>query len=62
MSKSCPKIGENFVKLYAELQKLDHLTCSKLKFLRSSMNPLRDFFPPAAILGNFKMAATVMDY
>ena len=27
----CPNIAENFVKLYAELQKLDHLTCSKLK-------------------------------
>ena len=27
----CPNIGKNFVKFKAELQKLDHLTCSKLK-------------------------------
>ena len=27
----CPNIGKKFVKLYAELQKLHHLTCSKLK-------------------------------
>ena len=29
--KSYPNIDKNFVKLYSELQKLDHLTCSKLK-------------------------------
>ena len=31
ISRSCPNIGKNFVKLYTKLQKLDHLTCSKLK-------------------------------
>ena len=38
MSKSRPNIDKKFVELYAELQKLDHLTCSKLK--RPSINPL----------------------
>ena len=28
---SCPNIGNNFVKLYAELPKLEYLTCGKLK-------------------------------
>ena len=31
ISKSCPNIGKKFIKLHAELQKLHHLTCSKLK-------------------------------
>ena len=29
ISKSSPNIGRNFVKLYAEFQKLNHLTCNK---------------------------------
>ena len=32
-------MGNNFVKLYAELQKLDHLPCSKLKMWSPSINP-----------------------
>ena len=31
---------ENFVKLYSEFQKLDHLTCSKFKLRRPSITPL----------------------
>ena len=31
LSTDFHEIGNNFIKLYAELQKLAHLTCSKLK-------------------------------
>ena len=35
-----PNSPENFVKLYGVFQKLDHLTCNKLKLRRPSINPL----------------------
>ena len=38
--KQNPNIPENFVKLYIVFQKLDHLTCNKLKLRRPSLNPL----------------------
>ena len=44
ISKSCPNIGKNFVKVYAVFQKLDHLTCSKLKICCPSINPLHKFW------------------
>ena len=37
---SNPDSPENFVKLYSVFQKLDHLTCSKLKLRRPSITPL----------------------
>ena len=37
---SNPNSPENFVKLYSVFQKLDHLTCNKLKLRRSSLTPL----------------------
>ena len=38
--KQNTSIHENFVKLYIVFQKLDHLTCNKLKLRRPSLNPL----------------------
>ena len=35
-----PNGPENFVELYIIFQKLDHLTCNKLKLRRPSINPL----------------------
>ena len=37
---SNPNSPENFVKSYSAFQKLDHLTCNKLKLRRSSLTPL----------------------
>ena len=37
---SNPNSPENFVKLYCAFQKLDHLTCNKLKLRRSSLTLL----------------------
>ena len=37
---SNPNSPENFLKLYNAFQKLDHLTCNKLKLRRSSLTPL----------------------
>ena len=38
--KSCPNISIKFVKFKAELQKLDHLTCSKLRNMTSLYKPI----------------------
>ena len=37
---SNPNSPENFVKLHSAFQKLDHLTCNKLKLRRSSLTSL----------------------
>ena len=42
-----PNIAENFVKLYSVYQKLDHLTCSKLKLWRpyfKSIKLIQEFY------------------
>ena len=36
-----PNSPENFVKLNSVFQKLDHLTCSKLKLRRPSITPIK---------------------
>ena len=38
---SNPNSPENFIKLYSVFQKLDHLTCSKLKLRRPSISRSR---------------------